>query len=325
MSLKLETKPLPKKFLIARDDHYDLMIIGGGPAGLAAALYAARFRLKTVLIEKMIIGGMASTTYRIENYPGFPEGISGLEICQKMAEQVTNLGVPIIYGQALKLKNLKNEKLLLIDNRTISAKSVIIASGTLPKRLGIPGEKDFVGRGVSYCATCDGPFYQDKHIMVIGGGNAAIEEAVFLTRYGSKVSIVHRRDELRADKIIAERAKNHPKIYFFWHSVLEEIRGDNKVEEAVLKDLLSGKKLNIPVNGIFIYIGTRPQSELVQGLVKTDKQGYIITDDKLSTSVPGIFAAGDIRVKTLRQVVTAAADGAIAANSAREYLENSKS
>jgi thioredoxin reductase (NADPH) len=324
MSLKLETKPLPKKNLVPRDDHYDLMIIGGGPAGLAAALYAARFRLKTVLIEKMIVGGMASTTYKIENYPGFPEGVSGLDLSQKMAEQVTRLGVPIIYGQALKLKNLKNEKRLLVDSRTISAKAVILASGTLPSRLGIPGEKEFVGRGVSYCATCDGPFYQDKHIMVIGGGNAAVEEALFLTRYGSKVSIVHRRDELRADRIVAERAKEHPKIYFFWHSVLEEIRGEQKVQAAVLQDLLSGKKLNIPVEGIFIYVGTRPQSELVKGLVKTDKQGYILTDEKLSTSAAGIFAAGDIRVKTLRQVVTAAADGAIAANSAREYLENGK-
>ena len=198
---------------------------------------------------------------------------------------------------------------------------MVIATGTEKLKLNIPGEEKFIGRGVSYCATCDGAFYQNKNVMVVGGGNAAIEEALFLTRYANKVSIVHRRDALRADRILADRAQSHPKIYFYWHSVLEEIKGDKFVTEAAIKDLVSGKTIKIPIDGVFIYIGGKPNSEPVKNLVKLDEKGYIQTDDLMRTSAPGILAAGDVRVKLLRQVVTAVSDGAIAAETAREFIE----
>jgi thioredoxin reductase (NADPH) len=324
MTLQLETRPRAEAVIITEEKGFDLIIIGGGPAGLSAALYALRARLNTLLIEKMVLGGKASTAFLIENYPGFPEGISGMDLTQKMAEQTKKLGLPIIWGNALLLKHDKNIITVQADGKSYSARAVIIATGTETRKLGVPGEEKFTGRGVSYCATCDGAFYQNKNIMVVGGGNAAIEEALFLTRYAGKVSIVHRRDALRADKILAEKALNHPKIYFFWHSSVEEIKGESFVSAVVIKDLLSGKKLNVPVEGIFVYVGSRPNSDLVKSSVKLDREGYIITDDSMQTSLPGVFAAGDVRSKTLRQVITAAADGAAAAAAAREWLDKPK-
>lgn len=321
MSLQLETRPKPKTFVIEEKKLFDLIIIGGGPAGLAAAIYALRSRLKTLLIEKMVLGGLASTAFYIENYPGFPEGISGMDLSQKLTEQVNKLGPEILWGNAIKLKKNKNHFEVHVDGKIPTARALILATGTEPAKLGIPGEEEFRGRGVSYCATCDGPFYQNKNVIVVGGGNSAVEEALFLTRYAQKVSIVHRRDELRADKILAERARNHPKIYFFWHSVVEEISGQKSVTEVALKDLLSGKKIKIPADGIFVYVGSRPNTELIKGIVKLDENGFVLTDEKMKTSLPGIFAAGDVRVKSLRQVVTAVSDGAIAADSAREFIE----
>jgi thioredoxin reductase (NADPH) len=302
---------------------YDLIIIGGGPAGLAAAIYAGRARLKTLIVEKLVLGGQASNAYLIENYPGFPEGVSGHDLARKMAEQAEKLGTPVLWGKVAALKKPDQQYEVTVADKTIEAKAIIIAAGSDNEKLNIPGEAEFQGRGVSYCATCDGAFYKNKNIMVVGGGNTAVEEALFLTRFAAKVSIVHRRDELRADKIIAERAKAHPKIYFFWHSVLEEIKGDKFVKEAILKDALTGKKLIVPVDGVFVYIGSQPDTGFVKGLVKLDEHGYIVTDDKMKTSAEGIFAAGDVRQKTLRQIVTAAADGASAAESAREYIEQS--
>ncbi|OGB87513.1 thioredoxin-disulfide reductase [candidate division WOR-1 bacterium RIFCSPLOWO2_02_FULL_46_20] len=295
----------------------DLIIIGGGPAGLTAALYALRARLKVLLVEKMILGGAASTTFQIENYPGFPEGLSGLELGKRLQEQVNKLNLEILWGDSTRVK----DRQVQVDGKTLSAKAIIIATGTESTKLGIPGEDKFRGRGVSYCATCDGPFYKDKNVMVIGGGNAAIEEALFLTRYASKVSVVHRRDKLRADKILGERALANEKIYFYWNSIAEKIGGQEKVDELTVKDLLTDKKFKVPVDGIFVYIGSQPNSTLVKGLVKLDKQGFIITDEDMKTSTQGVFAAGDIRAKSLRQIVTAAADGAIAAESARKYIE----
>lgn len=321
MSLQLATKPQTQIITIEEKKHYDLVIIGGGPAGLTAAIYALRARLDTLLIEKMVLGGQASTTFMIENYPGFPENVSGMGLSQKMEEQARKLGLQIHWGGADKVVKGKSGWQIAAGGKTISAKAIIFAAGTESAKLNIPGEKEFIGRGVSYCATCDGAFYQNKNIMVVGGGNSAVEEALFLTRYAGKVSIVHRRDALRAEKILAERAKNHPKIYFFWHSVVEEISGKGKVSEVTLKDLAAGKKIKVPVDGVFIYIGSHPNSEPVKGLVKTTDYGFIITDEKMQTSAPGIFAAGDIREKSLRQIVTAAADGAIAAESAREFIE----
>ena len=318
MSLQLETKPQPQAMIIEAEKAHDLIIIGGGPAGLTAAIYALRSRLHTPPVEKMILGGQASTTSRVENYPGFPESVSGLDLSQKMAEQAKKLGLNVLWSNAVKIKNQE----VHVEGKILAAKALIIATGTEAARLGVPGEDELRGRGVSYCATCDGAFYQNKNVMVVGGGNSAVEEALFLTRYARQVSIVHRRDELRADKILAEQAKNHPKIYFFWHSVVEEIKGEKMVSEAVLKDLSSNKKLKVPVDGVFIYVGSRPNSEPAKGAVKLDEAGFIITDEKMKTSAPGIFAAGDIRVKSLRQIVTAAADGAIAAESARQFIEN---
>jgi thioredoxin reductase (NADPH) len=321
---QIKIKPKPKAAPIKnKKDSYDLIIIGGGPAGLTAAIYAKRSKLSVLLVEKMILGGMASTTYYIENYPGFPEGISGMELSQRLQNQIKRMEVEVSWGNAISIENNKNNKEVTIDSKTYKAKAVIIATGTESAKLGVPGEGEFRGRGVSYCATCDGAFYKDKNIMVIGGGNSAIEEALFLTRYGKKVSIVHRRDKLRAEKILADRAKANPKIYFFWNSTVNEIRGKQKIEEVVLNDLQAKKKIKVQVDGIFVYVGSKPNSDIVKGIIKLDKNGYIITNDEMKTSVDGIFAAGDIRVKTLRQIVTAAADGAIAAEAARKYIEGS--
>jgi len=321
MSTQIKTRPKPQTKKTDKNKTLDLIIIGGGPAGLTAALYASRARLKVVLVEKMILGGMASTAFSIENYTGFPEGISGMELCQRIEKQVRRLGLDIVWGNTTSVKKKKGQSEVVVDNKTLVSKAVIIASGSEAAKLGIAGEDEFRGRGVSYCATCDGPFYKDKNVMVVGGGNSAIEEALFLARYAKKISVVHRRDELRADKILAERALANPKIYFFWHALVSQVLGEDKVREVMLEDAQTRKKLKVPIDGIFIYIGSKPNSEMVKSLVKLDKKGFIITDDNMNTSTSGIFAAGDVRKKSLRQVVTAAADGAIAAESARKYIE----
>lgn len=323
MSLQVAVKPQLQPALADGSGLYDLIIIGGGPAGLSAAIYAGRNRLRTVLVEKMVLGGQASTAYFIENYPGFPAGISGQELEKKMTEQAARLGLQVIWGSVGRLEvKAKKEFVATVDGQPVRGKAVIVATGSESRQLEVPGEAEFRGRGVSYCATCDGAFYKNKNVIVVGGGNSAIEEALYLTRFAAKVSLVHRRDQLRADKVLAERAKAHPKIYFFWHAVLEEVKGDKFVREAILKDLSTGKKLIVPADGIFIYIGSRPGTGFAKGTVKLDEQGYIITDDKMKTSAEGIFAAGDVRQKSLRQIVTAAADGAIAAETAREFIEN---
>lgn len=324
MTPQLKTKPKAQKVKPNLNPLLDLIILGGGPAGLTAALYALRSKLKVMLIEKMILGGTVTSTFQIENYPGFPDGLSGMELSNRLQEQVKKLNLEIKWGHASSIKKTGNHFEVLVDGKAILAKAVIIASGTEAAKIGIPGEDKFRGRGVSYCATCDGPFYKDKNIAVLGGGNSAIEEALFLTRYAKKVFIIHRRDELRADKILADRAMANHKIYFLWHSTLKEISGKDKVTEIVLKDLHTEKLSKLSIDGVFVYIGSKPNSEIVKNTVKLDDKGYIVTDENMQTNVPGIFAAGDIRVKHLRQIVTAAADGAIAAEAAREYIEKLK-
>ena len=319
----VEVKPRPKlKEAFLPGELWDTIIIGGGPAGISAGIYAQRFGLKTLLIEKAALGGQASSTFLIDNYPGFPEGVSGFDLSQKFQEQVKRFGVRIIWGSVEKISSNRSHKEIVVDGKILAAKTIIIASGAESKKIGIPGEDLFRGRGVSYCGTCDGPFYKDKNILVVGGGNSAVEEALFLTRYASKVSIVHRRDKLRADKMLAAKAAMDTKIYFVWHSVVEEIIGKNKVEKVIIKDLTADKQLTIQVDGVFIYIGTLPNSFFAKGIVKINKEGYIQVNSEMKTSQKGIFAAGDVCQKTLRQVVTAVADGAIAADSARIYIES---
>ncbi|OGC19873.1 thioredoxin-disulfide reductase [candidate division WOR-1 bacterium RIFOXYC2_FULL_37_10] len=297
---------------------FDLIIIGAGPAGLTAALYAGRARLKTLIIEKALIGGMAATTDRIENYPGFPEGISGMDLSHKFEEAVRKLEIPIYYGD---VTTISRDRSIIIEGKKIKAKAIIIASGTETKKLGVEGEDRLRGRGISYCATCDGPFYRDKNIAVAGGGNSAVEEAIYLTRFAKKVSIIHRREKLRADKILVERALNDPKIFMIWDSIIEKIEGEKRVEALSLYNNATKIKTKIPMEGLFIYVGRTPNSSFAKEVVNTNKNGFIKTDQEMKTSVPGIFACGDVISKSLWQIVTATGEGAVAAESARKFIE----
>ncbi|WP_338833603.1 Thioredoxin reductase [Moorella humiferrea] len=299
---------------------HDLLIIGGGPAGLTAALYGARGGLDTVVLEMGAPGGQAGLTDRIENYPGFPEGITGLELAMKFAEQAQRFGAKLETATVQGVDFTGPVKKVLSSSGTFEARAVIIASGAHPRPLGVPGEEEFRGRGVSYCATCDGAFFRDKKVAVIGGGDSAVEEALFLTRFASQVTIIHRRDTLRAAKILQERARDNPKISFAWNTVVTRIKGGEKVEGLELKDVGSGAIREEAFDGVFIFIGLEPNTAFLQGAVTLDAQGYIVTREELATSVPGVFAAGDVRVKEFRQVSTAVGDGAVAAMAAERYL-----
>ncbi|MEK6691414.1 MAG: thioredoxin-disulfide reductase [Nitrospirota bacterium] len=302
---------------------YDVVIIGGGPAGLTAGLYTSRAMMKSLLIEKGIPGGQMATTYRIENYPGFDEGISGLELSQRMERQARKFGLEFSSGRVEEIRLDDNEKVLITDDGLeIRTKALIIATGVEPKSLKVDGEERFRGRGVSYCATCDGAFFRDKKIAVIGGGDSALEEALFLTRFAEEIFIIHRRDKLRATRILQERAFEESKIKFIWDSFVEKIEGDDTVNKIVIRNLKNDKTEFFSVSGVFIYIGSNSNTEFLRGLVNLDSNGFIITDEKMATSVPGIYAAGDVRTKTLKQIATAVGDGAIAAKSAEKYIED---
>ncbi|SHI73186.1 thioredoxin-disulfide reductase [Desulfofundulus thermosubterraneus] len=303
---------------------YDVAIIGGGPAGLTAGIYAARAKLKSLLIERGMTGGLAATTEFIENYPGFSEGIGGPELMNRMEAQARRFGLEILNSNVEALKKENLNFIIKTEDTEFTARTVIVATGAQPQRLNVRGEETFHGRGVSYCATCDGAFFKDKHVAVVGGGDAAVEEAMFLTKFATRVFIIHRRGELRATKIVQERARQNPRIEFIWHSVVEEITGNEIVTGVRIKDVRTGQTSELPVNGVFIYIGYSPNSSIVKELVKLDERGYILTDANMQTSCPGLFAAGDVRQKSLRQVVTAVADGAIAAVSAEKYLEQNR-
>lgn len=302
----------------------DLVIIGGGPAGLTAGLYAARAALDTVLIERGMPGGQAASTERIENYPGFPEGVDGPELTMRMAEQAQRFGCEIVYSDVEKLERVEDGFKVTYGDGELTAKTVIVTSGAKPKFLGAKGESEFHGRGVSYCATCDGAFFRDATLAVIGGGDAAVEEAMFLTKFASKVYIIHRRGELRATKILQERARKNDKIEFVWHSVLEEVQGDQKVESVLIRDVRTDEKKKLKVDGVFVYVGTEANSDLIKDFVQLDQSGYAIVGEDTTTDVPGLFIAGDLRKKSLRQVITAAADGAVAATQAEKYLMSLK-
>ena len=299
---------------------WELVIVGGGPAGLSAGIYGARARLRTLIVEKLACGGQAATTHRIENYPGFAQGITGPELMEQMENQAKGLGVEFAYAEAVGLRPESSGYVLLTDGEEIRGKTIIIATGTQPNTLGVPGEDDWRGRGVSYCATCDGAFFRDKDVVVVGGGDSAAEGALFLTRFARKIYVVHRRDQLRATKILGERLAAHPKIQLVWNKVVKEIQGQAFVERVLLADTRGGEDLEIAASGLFVYIGSNPNTEWLRTDIARTDQGYIITDERMQTSLPGVFAAGDVRRTPLRQVVTAVADGAVAAVEAEKYL-----
>ena len=299
---------------------YDTIIIGAGPAGMTAALYAARSNLKVALLERGIPGGQMNNTSDIENYPGYAN-ISGPELAEKMFEPLENLGVEHLFGLVEKIEDRGDFKEIVTEDERFEAKTVIIASGANHRHLGVPGEEDYNSRGVSYCAVCDGAFFRDEDLLVVGGGDSAVEEAIFLTRFAKSVTIVHRRDELRAQKVLQDRAFANEKIRFVWDSVVESIHGDErKVTGVTFKNVKTGEVSQAEFGGIFIYVGLDPVSEFAADLGITDEAGWILTDHQMKTSVAGIYAVGDVRQKDLRQITTAVGDGAIASQEAYKYL-----
>lgn len=297
-----------------------LVIAGGGPAGLTAAIYACRARIPTVLIEKVSPGGQVLITDRVDNYPGFPEGIAGYELVDRMLAQAKRFGLEQRNGEIISVqppaRSGEPVKISLADGETIEAGGLIIATGASHNHLGVPGETELTGRGVSYCATCDGPFFNDAHVAVVGGGDTAVQEAIFLTKFVKKVTLIHRRDQLRAIKLLQEEAFANPKIEFVWDTVVESINGTDKVESLSLLNKKTGEKSTISVDGVFIFVGIHPNTQFLKGTVEMNQWGFIKTDEEMRTSAPSIWAAGDCREKPLLQIVTAVADGAVAAHSA---------
>jgi thioredoxin reductase (NADPH) len=307
---------------------YDVIIIGAGPAGLTAGIYAGRFRLKTLILEKVAVGGQIIMSATIENYPGFPSGVSTADLMGNIHKQVSELGVEIESAEVKEIvSGLSGEEFgytVKTQDKSYSAKTVIISSGAHWKRLGVSGEEKLIGKGVSFCATCDAPFFRNKEVVVVGGGDKAIEEAIFLTSYATKVTVIHRRKDLRATEILQEKARSNPRIGFVLDSVVEEILGENKVEAVLVKDLKTGSTGKIPCQGVFIFIGIAPYTEFIKNKLKTDEAGFIITDEKMNSSLDGVFACGDCRQKSLYQVITACGDAAVAAFSAHNYLLHAK-
>ncbi|HHT43657.1 MAG TPA: thioredoxin-disulfide reductase [Firmicutes bacterium] len=299
---------------------YDLAIIGGGPAGLAAGLYGARANLKTIVIEKGLYGGQMQNTLEIENYPGF-KNVGGPDLSDHMYNQALAVGCEWKMGEVTRVSLEGQPKIVEVGGTEIQARSVIIASGAQPRRLGVPGEQELAGRGVSYCATCDGAFYEDLDVIVVGGGDSAVEEGIFLTRYANSVTVIHRRDVLRAQAILQERAFANPKMKFVYNSEVQEIQGENRVTGVLVRNNQDGSTQVIPGSGVFIYVGFFPNSDYLKGTGILDEWGYVVTGPDMKTSIPGVFAAGDVRTTPLRQIVSAASDGAIAAMQAYHYLE----
>lgn len=299
---------------------YDTLIIGSGPAGMTAALYAARSNLKTAILEQGAPGGQMNNTLDIENYPGF-ELITGPELSMKMYEPLEKLGVEHLYGIVTEVVDQGDHKLVKADDKAYQAKTVIVATGAKHRHLGVPGEDTYNSRGVSYCAVCDGAFFRDQDLLVVGGGDSAVEEALFLTRFANTVTIVHRRDELRAQKVLQDRAFANEKISFIWDTVVKEIKGtDIKVSSVVFENVKTGDISEREFGGVFVYVGLAPVSSMVANLGITDEAGWIVTNDRMETAVPGVFAIGDVRQKHLRQITTAVGDGAIAGQQAYHYI-----
>ena len=298
---------------------YDTIIIGAGPAGMTAALYAARSNLKVALIEGGLPGGQMNNTSDIENYPGYAN-ISGPELAEKMFEPLENLGVEHLYGLVENIEDHGDVKKVITDDEEFETRTVIVATGSKHRLLGVPGEEELNSRGISYCAVCDGAFFRDQDLLVVGGGDSAVEEAIFLTQFAKSVTIVHRRDELRAQKVLQDRAFANDKINFIWDSVVKEIKGENRVESVVIENVKSGQVTEQAFGGVFIYVGLDPVSDFTKDLQIQDESGWIVTDDHMKTSVAGVFAVGDVRQKDLRQVTTAVGDGAIAGQEAYKYI-----
>ncbi|RNB64574.1 thioredoxin-disulfide reductase [Brevibacillus centrosporus] len=299
---------------------YDVIIAGAGPAGMTAAVYTSRANMSTLMLERGIPGGQMANTEEIENYPGF-SSILGPDLSTKMFEHAQQFGAEYAYGEIKEIGDEAPYKRVVTGDKEYLAKSVIIATGAEHRLLGAPGEKELSGRGVSYCAVCDGAFFRNKELVVVGGGDSAVEEAVFLTRFATKVTIIHRRDQFRAQKILQKRAFENEKIEVIWDTQVKEIRGEGKVQSVLLENLKTGEQSEFATDGVFIYVGMDPLTESVRPLGITNDAGYVLTDEKMNTKVKGVFAAGDVREKLLRQVVTATGDGSIAAQSAQHYVE----
>jgi len=313
-------------FHIAQEDElkekdFDVVILGGGPAGLTAAIYAARGRMKTLVIEKEAIGGEAASTDWIENYPGFPEGIGGQDLTDKMENQAKKFGATVIFGSVQKIDLKSQPKTLLVDGKEVTARAVILATGTHPKVLGVPGEKEFKGRGVSYCATCDAPFFQDKNIAVIGGGNSGLQESLFLLKYVKSIKIIEFLPQLTAEKILQDRIAEYDNVEVFTNHRLVAINGDEKVRSITVENRATGEQVEMPVDGVFVYVGLEPNTDFLNGQVALNDWGYINVSPDLETNLPGVYAAGDVRDTKVRQVATAIGDGAYAAVMAMDYVD----
>jgi thioredoxin reductase (NADPH) len=304
---------------MADNNRYDIVVIGGGPAGLTAGMYTARAGLKTICIEKGLTGGQINNTSWIENFPGFPDSIDGYELGKLMYQQATKFGLETVTAEVTGVVSGGSEKTVTTSEGEYTAQAVILAGGSERNKLGAAGEKEYMGKGVSYCATCDAPLFKDKKIAIVGGSDSAITEALHMVEFASKVYVIHRRDQLRATKILQDRAFAEPKIEIVWDSTVDEIKGDVFVRSMTLNNVKTGKKSTLEVEGVFVSVGFKPDTGYLKGVVALDPVGHVVTNEKMETNVPGIFAAGDIRLNSARQAITAAGDGATAAVFAQQY------
>ena len=302
------------------DRIYDVIVLGGGAAGYTAAMYAARAGYTAMVIEKMAVGGQLATTDIVENYPGFPDGIDGFTLGMQMQKGAERFGAQTHYGEVLSVQLSEKIKTVVTDSETFSAKTVIVATGAMPAELGLPMEKQLTGKGVHYCAHCDGRFYKDKIVLVVGGGNSAVSDALYLSSLSKKVYLVHRRDSLRATKIYHEPLQNAENVEILWNSTVSSFLQDGKLTGVKIKNLKSGEEQELSCAGVFVSIGRKPETALFEGQLVLDEKGYIVADESTETNLEGVFAAGDVRIKPLRQIITAASDGAVAASMAEDYL-----
>lgn len=302
---------------------HDLVIAGAGPAGLAAAIYAARARLRTLVLDESVPGGQVKTTHKVSNYPGFPEDVKGADLAKAFAAQAARFGATIRRAVEITAHDLSGpvKTFQLDEEEEVSAPAVVVATGARPRQLGVPGEAKFRGRGISSCATCDGAYFEGKDVHVIGGGNAAVEESLFLTTFARSVTLVVRRGELRAEAASVEEALHHPRIKILWHAAPRAFSGEGALQRMTVEDLRTGRSSEVPTDGVFVFIGSEPRADLVKGLVSLDEGGFVVAGEDMSTAVPGLYVAGDLRAKSFRQITTAVADGTIAALAAQRWLK----